>query len=189
LNQRPKILVGPTEIAPAPAKSGRFRRAPAARPLLDPKNHMRHLFPCSFVILIAALMSACSQPVTSPSAIAAPPSAAYIAAQLEGTWTLDSIQPAGGEKQDRPSTAAYTLTFTEGRLSTRVDCNQCAGTFSVTGSTLMAGPNLACTRAACPTVAFESAYTAILNGASDTVVTNSTLTLSSPRGTLQFVRE
>jgi heat shock protein HslJ len=176
-------------MALAAAKSGQFRRCIAARALLSHKDHMRHLFPCSFVILVAALMAACSQPVTSPDAIAAPPSAAYIAAQLEGTWTLAYIQPAGGEKQDRPSSAAYTLTFTEGRLSTRVDCNQCAGTFSVTGSTLMAGPNLACTRAACPTIAFESAYTAILNGASDTVVTNSTLTLSSPRGTLQFVRE
>lgn len=176
-------------MALAATKSGQFRRCIAARALLSHKDHMRHLFPCSFVILVAALMAACSQPVTSPDAIAAPPSAAYIAAQLEGTWTLAYIQPAGGEKQDRPSSAAYTLTFTEGRLSTRVDCNQCAGTFSVSGSTLMAGPNLACTRAACPTIAFESAYTAILNGASDTVVTNSTLTLSSPRGTLQFVRE
>lgn len=53
---------------------------------------------------------------------------------------------------------------------------------------LTAGPNLACTRAACATMAFENAYTAILSGASETVVTNSTLTLTSPRGTLQFVR-
>jgi hypothetical protein len=37
-------------------------------------------------------------------------------------------------------------------------------------------------------MAFENAYTAILNGASETLVTNSTLTLTSPRGTLQFVR-
>jgi heat shock protein HslJ len=153
------------------------------------KNHMRNLlFSCSLILLVAALTAACTSTTTSPTAIPNPPSAAYVAAQLEGTWTLAYIQPAGAEKQDRPFSATYTLTFTDGRLSTRVDCNQCSGTFSVSGNTLMAGPNLACTRAACATMAFESAYTAILNGASDTVVTNSTLTLSSPRGTLQFVR-
>ena len=53
---------------------------------------------------------------------------------------------------------------------------------------LTAGPNLACTRAACPTMAFENAYTSLLGGDSNIVVTGSTLTLSSPRGTLQFVR-
>jgi heat shock protein HslJ len=143
---------------------------------------------CSLVILVSMLTAACSSTATSPSATSAAPSPAYLAAQLEGTWTLAYIQPANAERQDRPSGAAYTLTFTDGRLSTRVDCNQCAGTFSVTGTTLMAGPNLACTRAACATGAFETAYTAILNGASETVVTSSTLTLTSPRGTLQFVR-
>ena len=56
------------------------------------------------------------------------------------------------------------------------------------GTTLTAGPNLACTRAACPTMAFENAYTAILSGDSRVVVTGSTLTLSSSRGALQFVR-
>ena len=139
-------------------------------------------------MLVAALTAACSHSVTSPTAVSNPPSAAYTAAQLEGTWTLAYIQPAGGAKQDRPFSATYTLTFTDGRLSTRVDCNQCSGAFSLEGNTLNSGPNLACTRAACATAAIESAYTAILSGASETVVTNSTLTLTSPRGTLQFVR-
>jgi len=152
-----------------------------------------HQFGFSFgvVLLVAALTAACTQSVsspTSPSAVSAPPTAAYTAAQLAGTWTLASIQPSGAAKQDRPFGATYTITFSEGRLSTRADCNMCGGSFSVEGTTLSAGPNLACTRAACPTMAFESAYTAILSGDSTTVVTNSTLTLSSARGTLQFVR-
>ena len=150
---------------------------------------MKHpIFSCSIALLLAALTAACTASTTSPTAIPNPPSAAYVAAQLEGTWTLAYIQPAGAEKQDRPFNASYTITFNDGRLSTRVDCNQCAGAFSITGTTLTAGPNLACTRAACPTMAFENAYTAILNGPSETLVTNSTLTLTSPRGTLQFVR-
>jgi heat shock protein HslJ len=153
---------------------------------------MRHLlFSFGITMLVAALTAACTRSVTSPtspSAVSAPASAAYTAAQLEGTWTLASIQPAGGLLQDRPFGAAYTITFSQGRLSTRADCNTCGGAFSVEGTTLTAGPNLACTRAACPTMAFESAYTAILSGDSTTVVTGSTLTLSSARGTLQFVR-
>jgi heat shock protein HslJ len=150
-------------------------------------NHLR--FSCSTVLLVAALTAACSSTATSPTAVQNSPSgAAYMTAQLEGTWTLAYIQPAGGEKQDRPFSSTYTITFADGRMSTRVDCNQCSGTFSISGNTLTAGPNLACTRAACATMAFENAYTAILNGASETVVTGSTLTLSSARGTLQFVR-
>jgi heat shock protein HslJ len=153
---------------------------------------MRHLMSSfSLAFLVAALTAACSplaNSATSPSAVRESASSAYLSAQLEGTWTLTSIQPTGEPKQDRPSNATYAITFSDGRLSTRVDCNSCGGSFSVSGTTLMAGPNLACTRAACPTMAFESAYTGILSGASETLVTNSTLTLTSPRGTLQFVR-
>jgi len=143
---------------------------------------------CLLALLVAALTVACTQSVTSPSAVSSPPSAAHAVAQLEGTWTLASIQRAGEAKQDRPFTSVYTLSFNDGRLSTRADCNSCGGSFSVQGTVLTAGPNLACTRAACSTMAFESAYTAILSGDSQIVVTGSTLTLSSSRGTLQLVR-
>ena len=149
---------------------------------------MGHLFfSFSLVLLVAALTAACAQSVTSPSAaqVAGP---AYTVAQLEGTWTLAWIERAGQARQNRPFDATYTLSFSDGRLSTRVDCNSCGGSFSVNGTTLTAGPNLACTRAACPTMAFENAYTSILGGDSNIVVTGSTLTLSSPRGTLQLVR-
>lgn len=112
-----------------------------------------------------------------------------MSAQLEGTWIVTAIQPVGGGKQDRPSSATYTVTFSNGRLSARADCNSCAGSYSMSQSTLTAGPALACTRAACPTAAFESAYTAILSGDSDAVVTASTLTLSSTRGTIWLVRQ
>jgi len=150
---------------------------------------MRQMFfSFALVILVAALTAACTQSVTSPSAVAAPPSAAHTIAQLEGTWTLASIQLPGEAKQDRPFNSTYTLSFAEGRLSTRVDCNSCGGSYSVDGTTLTAGPNLACTRAACPTMAFENAYTSILGGSSTIAVTGSTLTVTSPRGTLQLVR-
>jgi heat shock protein HslJ len=146
------------------------------------------LFSFSLPLLVAALTAACSTSVSSPSAVSLPASAAYTIAQLEGSWLLASIAPAGEARQDRPFNAVYTLTFNDGKMSTRADCNICGGSFSVNAAVLTAGPNLACTRAACPTMAFENTYTAILSGDSNIVVSGSTLTLSSPRGTLQFVR-
>lgn len=145
-------------------------------------------FSFALVLLLATLTVACSHSITSPSDITAVRAAANTVAQLEGAWTLASIQRTGQARQDRPSNATYTLTFTEGRLSTRADCNSCGGTFSVEGTTLRTGSTLACTRAACTTMAFENAYTSILGGDSQIVVSESTLTLSSPRGTLQLIR-
>ncbi len=140
----------------------------------------------ALVLFAVTFIAGCAATPTGPSTS----SSAYIAAQLEGTWNLASIEPAGAGKQNRPSAAVYTLTFgTSNRLSTRADCNTCAGTYSVDGTSVTAGPNLACTRAACPTMAFESAYTALLGGVSQAVLTNSTLTLSSPRGTISLVRD
>src|SRR5689334_8164193 len=101
---------------------------------------MRSLISVSLSLLAATLIAACASTPSSPTSSTAAPipsSAAYTAAQLEGTWTLAIMQPAGAEKQNRPFNATYTLTFTDGRLSTRVDCNQCSGTFSVSGSTLI----------------------------------------------------
>jgi heat shock protein HslJ len=124
---------------------------------------------------------------TSPSSIEAMP--VVTSDQLAGTWTLVSIEPAGQAQQPAPAGAAYTLTLNEGRLSTRVDCNSCSGGFALSGQTLTAGPALACTRAACPTMAFENTYTGILSGDSTITVSGNTLVLASPRGVLRFVRQ
>jgi heat shock protein HslJ len=98
------------------------------------------------------------------------------------------MQSAGQRVQSAPAGATYTLTFTDGRLSTRVDCNTCNGAFGVSGQTLTAGPALACTRAACPTMAFENEYTRVLAGDSSVTLSASTLVLSSSRGTLHYAR-
>jgi heat shock protein HslJ len=138
-------------------------------------------------ILAALLTSACSESPenpTSPSASSGSP--ALTTGQLTGMWTLSSLQPAGQPAQASP--ASYTISFTDGRVSTRVDCNQCSGTVSVSGETLTVGPNLACTRAACATMAFESLYTSILGGDHTVEVSGNTLVLSSARGRLAFTQ-
>jgi heat shock protein HslJ len=101
---------------------------------------------------------------------------------------LTSLQPAGQPRQDRPDGAAYTVNFADGRLSARADCNVCSGAYSTSGAMIVAGPALACTRAACATMTFESAYTSLLSGDSTTVIAGDSLTLSSPRGVLTFTR-
>jgi heat shock protein HslJ len=107
---------------------------------------------------------------------------------LQGPWNLVSIQPAGEAEQVKPSGASYTVTFADGRLSTRVDCNSCAGPYTLDGQTLVAGPSLACTRAACATMAFENTYTKLLGGESTVSLSDGALVLTSPRGVLRFMR-
>jgi heat shock protein HslJ len=123
---------------------------------------------------------------TSPSAGAG--SLALTAGQLAGTWTLTSMQVAGQAIQAAPAGATYNLSLADNRLSTRVDCNTCSGAFALSGNMLTAGPALACTRAACPTMAFETAYTSILSGESTVAMSGNTLVLSSARGALYFTR-
>ena len=137
---------------------------------------------------VAPLAVACSESLSTPtsptSTSPASSSSALAADQLAGTWTLSSIQPTGQAEQATPAGASYTLTLADGRLSTRVDCNMCGGSFALSGQTLTAGPALACTRAACPTMAFENVYTGMLSGDNTVTLSGATLVLSSSRGIL-----
>jgi heat shock protein HslJ len=143
----------------------------------------------TLLVAILSLAIGCSGvPATPVSPLASGPGA-LTADSLAGTWTLVSIQPADQAAQATPAGASYTLTFADGRLSTRADCNMCGGTFAVDGQTLIAGPALACTRAACATMAFENVYTGLLGGESTVAVSeDGVLVLTSPRGVLRFRR-
>ena len=149
-----------------------------------------YLFALACPLPIVALLSGCSTSSlpSAPTAAEPPSASANLSAQLEGTWAVVSIQPAGQRVQERPASATYAITFADGRLSTRTDCNVCSGGFSIAGDTLTAGPNLACTRAFCQTASFESAYTSLLSGDSVATATGSTLTLASPRGSIVLAR-
>jgi len=148
-------------------------------------NSDNPLMSCSRVgglVAVALIIAGCAgRSQTSPSST-------LTVNQLSGTWNLVSIQPAGQGDQAAPPGASYTLTFADGRLSTRVDCNVCNGAFTLSGQTLTAGPALACTRAACPTMAFESGYTSLLSGESTVTLASNVLALSSARGVLRFTR-
>ena len=150
-------------------------------------NALRYL---SALTILAALSVGCSEALsapTSPSA-AADAASALTADQLAGTWTLVSIQPTGRGEELTPPGATYTLGFATDRLSTRADCNSCSAAFTVSGHTLTVGPVLACTRAACPTMAFENVYTTLLSGETTATVSPGKLVLSSDRGQLRFAK-
>ena len=143
------------------------------------------------VILTAFLVVGCSRSSlspTSPSSTPPAPASAVTTDQLAGVWNLVSIRVAGGTEQAAPAGATYNMAITGGRLSMRADCNVCSGTFVLSGQTVTAGPALACTRAACATMAFENAYTSLLAGDSTVTLSTNSLTLSSARGVLRFTR-
>ena len=140
------------------------------------------LISLSFVAFFALGCSGSTATLTSPSSLD------LTAPQLPGTWNLVSIRPAGEAEQAKPSGASYTLTLVDGRLSTRADCNTCGGSYTLNGQTLMAAPSMACTRAACPTMAFENTYMKLLGGESTVSLSGGTLELTSPRGVLRFTR-
>ena len=140
------------------------------------------LISLSFVAFFALGCSGSTATLTSPSSLD------LTAPQLPGTWNLVSIRPAGEAEQAKPSGASYTLTLVDGRLSTRADCNTCGGSYTLNGQTLMAAPSMACTRAACPTMAFENTYMKLLGGESTVSLSGGTVELTSPRGVLRFTR-
>ena len=144
------------------------------------------------LVVAALLTTGCAGSATAPTSpdnqSPSSSSPALTAGQLAGTWNLQSAQPEGAAAEATPAGASYTLTFADGRLSTRADCNLCGGTYVLSGQTLTAGPALACTRAACPTMAFESTDTRLLSGDSTVTLTDGTLVLSSARGVLRFTR-
>jgi heat shock protein HslJ len=143
----------------------------------------------AFLLLAIVAASACSSAssaLTAPSSVGG--STNFTSAQLSGTWTVTSIQPAGREEQVTPASAIYSLSLDGERVSSQVDCNRCGGAMKLDGSTLTIGPALACTKAACPTMEFESAYLSVLSGESQVSAEGSSLTLSSSRGVVRLRR-
>ena len=133
--------------------------------------------------VVTALIVGCSESSSTPTSLLS-----VTAGQLAGVWNVLSVRPAGQPEQTAPAGTSYTVTFDEGRLSTRLDCNICSGAFALSGQTLTAGPVLACTRAACATMAFGDAYISVLSGESTLTLVGGTLVLSSARGVLRFMR-
>lgn len=83
--------------------------------------------------------------------------------------------------------AKYTATFTDdGRVSLRVDCNSCNGTYETDGTNIMVSELLACTLAACVQPSLEREYLGAITGATSYQRNGDELTLLSESATLGF---
>lgn len=126
-------------------------------------------------LIVLLVVAGCSDTPTSPT-------------RVDGTWRIVSIRAASQAEQLAPVAALYQVTFENGQVSLRVDCNTCSGAYTASGNTLTLGPGLACTRAACSTAAFESAVVSLLSGEHQMTSTLHNLTLTSSRGTILLQR-
>jgi heat shock protein HslJ len=141
------------------------------------------------LVLATSFAVGCSDQPAGPTALSRDSGTSGLTAnQIAGNWTVVSIRPQSEAEQVVPSGATYALSVIDGRVSTKADCNVCGGSLVVGGETLTIGPLLACTRAACSTMAFESAYIGILSGDSTARLDGESLTLTSARGDVRFRR-
>lgn len=140
-----------------------------------------------FALLAVLLISACGDRTpSSPS-----PSAS---SSLNGTWRIFSTQLVSeGFQVIHAPELTYQVTFDDARVSARIDCNTCNGSFTIAGTSLMVGSALACTRAACTHQASDNHIMTLLPGphelsesvyASRDGVLRPQVTLRSSRGTM-----
>jgi hypothetical protein len=109
---------------------------------------------------------------------------------LNGTWRIVSIQMASQPFQlFLAPERAYQATFEASRISVRVDCNSCNGSFT-SGPPLVIGPGLACTRASCgASDAVNSDVVTLLDGSHEVSERLGQVTLRSSRGTINLRRQ
>lgn len=122
-----------------------------------------------------ALAVACSDEVTGPS-------------DLEGgAWRLETMEVSGGAAFEPEDPGRFTIQFNaDGTVAVQADCNQCGGSYSLSGETLTVGP-LACTLIACPTPRGQE-FASIIDGASSIDVDDDEMEIESSEGTLVLTR-
>ena len=132
-------------------------------------------------VLIAALLpAACADGPTTPTAI------------LETEWHLASVELPGASPASNTRPDRFTLRLgADGVAGARVSCNSCGGRYTLSGERLTVS-SLACTLAFCTPIegvppAIES-FPSLLEGGTVVSGDDATLTLTSERGTLRFVR-
>jgi heat shock protein HslJ len=131
-------------------------------------------------VIVAAGLTACGK---SGGDLAGPSTVG-----LQGTWTLASLQQAGGSVEQAP--AGFSAEFgADGSLAVRADCNSCHATYLAEASHINVSPNMACTLAYCSSAPFDSKYTKLLTSATSWRTDNGTLELRSDAGVLTFRRQ
>ena len=141
---------------------------------------MAHRATRACVLIAALLPAACGDGPTAPSVI------------VETDWHLASVQLPGASPVANGRPDRFTLRLAaDGSAGARVSCNSCGGRYELSGDRL-AVSSLACTLAFCAPIegvppAVDS-FPSLLEGGTVVSGDGATLTLTSERGTLRFVR-
>ena len=124
----------------------------------------------------ALAATACSEKVTGPSDIEG------------GVWRLESMEFERARAFVPEDPSRFTVQFdADGRIGVRADCNQCGGSYTLSGGRLTAGP-LACTLVACPTNRGQE-FATLIDGASELEIEgDGKLEIESDEGTLVLTR-
>lgn len=131
--------------------------------------------PALFLFACALGAAGCSDEVTGPS-------------DLEGgVWRLESMEIEGGAAFAPEDPSRFTVEFNpDGTIGVRADCNQCGGSYTLSGDRLTVGP-LACTLVACPTNRGQE-FATLLDGTTSVDADDDELEIESSRGSLAFTR-
>ncbi len=142
---------------------------PGWRQSIIKEETMKHT---GMILLLGLLaLTACNQ-ATSPSELEKP----------QGFWALQAL---GGTQIPNPQN--FTVRFgSDGQLSARVDCNNCTGSYEVSGNLLSISELLACTRAYCGEDSLDREYINALTSASRYVRRDSRLEIQYAGGTMTF---
>ena len=119
-------------------------------------------------------LASCAEDVTGPS-------------DLQGAWRLASMETETGGRFVPPDPGQFTVEFNaDGTMGVRADCNQCGGSYTLSGDRLTVGP-LVCTLIACPTGRGQE-FASLLEGTTEVDADGAELELESPDGTLELTR-
>ena len=104
-------------------------------------------------------------------------------AQLQGTWTVTSLQEAGETASPAPEGRFVADFGPDEDLDIQADCNVCSAAYSASdeGTLEVTGP-IPCTLAYCSTAPLDTRFLALLEGASTWSIEASALQLSSTDG-------
>ena len=110
---------------------------------------------------------------------------ATLPSEVDGTQGVWALQTLGSAQIPDPQN--YTVRFgTDGLLSARADCNNCTGSYEVSGNLLSISEILACTRAYCGEDSLDREYIIALTSASQYVRRGSRLEIEYAGGTMTF---
>ena len=139
-------------------------------------------------LVLGLLVSACGEATTASLLPSAPSSTGASVLSTNTTWTLQSLTETGLPEITIADRSAFTLVLTDdGKIQARADCNRASAGYALADNTLSVGL-IASTRAYCASAPLDGQYLALLGGENIVTVNGASLQLSSPRGTLRFVR-